>query len=112
MNKEHLLVIFELSTIFQYLGNMVFVAVKHLRNKNYLSIWQVFCKKVFLKILQNSAESTCTRVSLVIKLQAIKKKLWHKCFAGNFAKILRKPFSVKGNAQLIFLRNSYLLMFV
>ena len=31
---------------------------------------EVFCKKVFLEILQNSQESTCARVSFLIKLQA------------------------------------------
>ena len=91
--------------IFQYLGNMIFGAVRHLRNKNYRSIRRVFCKKVFLKTLQNSAESTCTRVLLLIKLQAIKKKLWHRCFPVIFAKFLRKPFSIKGNAQFIFIRS-------
>ena len=30
----------------------------------------VLCKKVFLEILQNSQESTCARVSFLIKLQA------------------------------------------
>ena len=31
---------------------------------------QVFCKKVFLEISQNSQENTCARVSFLIKLQA------------------------------------------
>ena len=30
----------------------------------------VFCEKVFLEISQNSQESTCARVSSLIKLQA------------------------------------------
>ena len=29
---------------------------------------EVFCKKVFLKILQNSQENTCAKVSFLIKL--------------------------------------------
>ena len=43
-------------------------------------------KKVFLKVSQNSNESTCTRVFFLIKLQAsglqlyLKKKLWHRFF--------------------------------
>ena len=59
----------------------------------------VSCKKVFLKISQNSQENTCARVSFLIKLQAkvaglrpatlLKKGLWHKCFPVNFAKFLR-----------------------
>ena len=31
---------------------------------------EMFCKKVFLKILQNSQENPCVRVSFLIKLQA------------------------------------------
>ena len=31
---------------------------------------EVFYKKVFLKILQNSQENTCARVSFLTKLQA------------------------------------------
>ena len=30
---------------------------------------EVFCKKKFLEILQNSQENTCPRVSFLIKLQ-------------------------------------------
>ena len=32
---------------------------------------EVFCKKVFLEISQNSQESTCARASFLIKLQAL-----------------------------------------
>ena len=53
-------------------------------------------KKVFLEISQNSEESTCTRVSFLIKLLAwpatLLKRIWHKCFPVNFAKFLRTPF--------------------
>ena len=31
---------------------------------------EMFCKKVFLQISQNSQENTCARVSFLIKLQA------------------------------------------
>ena len=53
-------------------------------------------KKVFLEILQNSQDSTCARVSFLIKLQAapatlLKKRLQHRCFPGNFAKFLITP---------------------
>ena len=49
-------------------------------------------KKVFLEISQN-----CARVSFLIKLQAeaatlFKKRLWRRCFPGNFAKFLKAPF--------------------
>ena len=54
-------------------------------------------KKVFLEILENSQENTCVRVSFLIKLQTVpatllKRRLWHRCFAVNFAKFLRTPF--------------------
>ena len=42
-------------------------------------------KKMFLKILQNSQENPCARVSFLIKLQ-LKKTLWHRCFPVNIAK--------------------------
>ena len=56
----------------------------------------VLCKKVFLKIWQNSEENTFVRVSFSIKLQAktykfIKKETWHRFFPMNFATFLRTP---------------------
>ena len=42
---------------------------------------------MFLKIYQNSQENTCARASFLLK-----KRLWHRCFPVNFAKILRTPF--------------------
>ena len=61
---------------------------------------EVFCKKVFLNILQNSKESTCARASFLIKLQAsglrpttlLKKRLWLRCFPVDFVKFLRTPY--------------------
>ena len=58
----------------------------------------VFCKKVFLNILQNSKENTCARASFLIKLQAsglrplLKKRLWLRCFPVDFVKFLRTPY--------------------
>ena len=48
---------------------------------------EVFNKKGFLKISQNSLENACARVSFLKK-----RRLWHKCFPVNFAKFLRIPF--------------------
>ena len=53
-------------------------------------------KKAFLKVLQDSLENNCARVSFLIKLQAwtvtlLKKKLWRNCFPVNFVKFLRTP---------------------
>ena len=63
-------------------------------------VQRYFVKKVFLEISQNSQENTCARVSFLIKLQAppatlLKKRLWHRCFPVNFAKVLRTAFSIE-----------------
>ena len=52
-------------------------------------------KKVFLKILQNSHENTCARVSFLIKLQAlaynfIKKEALAQVFSFEFCEIFKK----------------------
>ena len=46
---------------------------------------EVFCKKVFLKISQNSQENTCLRSATLLKKR-------HRCFPMNFAKFLRTLF--------------------
>ena len=54
-------------------------------------------KKLYLKISQNSQESTCVGVSFLIKLRAfrsktlLKNRLQHKCFPVNIVKKLRIP---------------------
>ena len=61
---------------------------------------------MFLKISQNSQESTCARVFFKIKLQAwdlqpatlLKRRLWHRCFLSNFAKFFRAPFYLDTSA--------------
>ena len=63
-------------------------------------------KKLFLKNSQKSQENTCTRVSILIKLQAapatlLKKRFWHRCFPVNFAKFLRIPFLQNTSARLL-----------
>ena len=45
--------------------------------------------KVFLEISQNSQESACTRVSLLIK------RLWQRCFPVNFVKFIRTSFFIE-----------------
>ena len=55
-------------------------------------------KKVFLRISQNSQENFCVKISFLVKLQAepatlLKRILWHRCYAVNFAKFLRTYFS-------------------
>ena len=46
---------------------------------------EVFCKKLFREISQNSQENTCARVSLLLSCRQrsatfLKKKPWHRCF--------------------------------
>ena len=49
----------------------MFCLIVHSTNSNFRSSRpEVFCKKVLLKISQNSQESTCARVFFIIKLQA------------------------------------------
>ena len=48
----------------------------------------VLLKKVFLKVLQNSQENTCARVSATL----VKKRLWHRCFPVNFEIFLKNTF--------------------
>ena len=51
--------------------------------------------KKFLEILQNSQETTCTRVSFLMKSRAatlLEKRLCHRCFPVNSAKFSRTPF--------------------
>ena len=54
-------------------------------------------KKVFIKILQNLQENTSAGSSFLIKLQPVlvtllKKRVRHKCFLMNFAKLLGTVF--------------------
>ena len=59
---------------------------------------EVYCKKVFLKISQNSQENTCTKVFFSIKLQAWDLQLYQKrdsdteCFPVNFVNFLRTSY--------------------
>ena len=57
---------------------------------------------MFLEISQNSLENTCSRVSFLIKLQALGlKRDWHRCFPVNFAKFLRTPFLKSTSERLV-----------
>ena len=58
---------------------------------------EVFWKKVFLEILQNSQENNCARFSFLIKLQAadlnfIIKETLAQVFSCEFSKISKKSF--------------------
>ena len=52
-------------------------------------------KKMFWEISQNSQESTCSRVSFLMKwlrlVTLLKKRLQSRCFPVNFARSLRTP---------------------
>ena len=59
---------------------------------------EVFCKKVFLEISQNSQESTCARASFFCSLMPatlLKKRIWHRCFPVNFVKFLTTTFYIE-----------------
>ena len=63
-------------------------------------------KKMFLEISQNSQESTCSMVFVLIKLQVwsatlLRKRLWHRCFPVNFAKFLRAPLLQNTSRRLL-----------
>ena len=51
------------------------------------SHWRCSVKKMFLEILQNSQENTCTRVSFLME-----RRLWHRYFSVNFAKFSKNIF--------------------
>ena len=58
---------------------------------------EVFCKKVFLKVSQNSQENTCARVSFLIKLQAwpcnfVKNGTLAQVFSCELCEISKKNF--------------------
>ena len=85
-----------------------------MRTKNFMnssiifrsSQQRCFVKKGVLEISQNSQESTCARVSFLIKLQVppvtlLKKRLWHSCLPVNLAKFLRTPFSQNTSGRLL-----------
>ena len=71
------------------------------RRENFWSeavVWGCSVEKMFLEILQNSQENTCTRAFFLKKIAGhkpatlLKKWPWHRCFPVNFAKLLRTPF--------------------
>ena len=63
-------------------------------------------KKVFSEILQNSQGNICTRISFLIKLQALGlwQRLWHRCFPVSFAKCLRTLFFIEHLWWLLLVR--------
>ena len=63
---------------------------------------EVFCKKVLLKISQNSEENTCARVPF------LKKRLRHRSFPVNFAKFLRTSIFIKHLGWLLLSMEDYL----
>ena len=65
-----------------------------------------FIKKLFLKILQNSQEKTCARVSFWYSCRLnpatlLKKRLQHRCFCVNFIKYLITHFLQNTSGRLL-----------
>ena len=79
------------------LGNMVFRAVKHFRNKNYRSCRLMFCKKICLKNFAKFTEKISGGVSFLMKSPTIKIRLWRRCFPVSSVKPLRTYFSVNAS---------------
>ena len=80
--------------------NLVITSNEAKERINRSSPAEVFCKKVFLKILQNSKENNCARTSFLIKLQAeawnfIKKETLAQMFSCEFCEISKKTFSYR-----------------
>ena len=71
------------------------------------SLGEVFCKKMFLKISQNSQENTYATVSFLIMLQAysfITKETLTEVFSREFCEIFKNAFFIKHlrtNASII-----------
>ena len=57
----------------------------HMQSSGWYSV-----EKVFLKSLQNSQENTSTRVTFLIKLQALSPR--HRCFSCEYREILKITF--------------------
>ena len=92
--KQHLSKIW--SSVHEKVSNTEAELKKNVAYRNRRSHRRCSLKKGVLKNFANSQESTCVRVSFLIKLQAgpaflLKKRLWHMCFPVNFAKFLRTP---------------------
>ena len=62
-------------------------------------------KKVFLVISQNSQKNTCARkkhlYSGLRPATLLKKRLWHRRFSENFAKLLRTLFLQNSSGRLL-----------
>ena len=53
-------------------------------------------------VLKNLAKFTVKHLCLSLFATLLKKKLWHRCFLVNFAKVLRTPFFQNTSRQLLF----------
>ena len=78
---------------------------------------QVFCKKVFLEISQNSQENICVRASLSPKLQALENRKVFWCFQGaekgcignEWVQILKRKLLGSKYALRVFNKNTRLV---
>ena len=86
--------------LFKYASNRLKIQTFLIRHSYLLLpevVFQVICKKVFLRILQNLQENTCARVSFLGLRYAtlLKRRLWCRRFPVKFAKFLRTPFFIE-----------------
>ena len=68
---------------------------------------EVFCKKSCSKKFREIPRKTPVPESLFNKVAGLrpatllKKRLWHRCFPGNFVKFLRTPFLQNTSGRLL-----------
>ena len=65
---------------------------------------EVFREKGLLRYFAEFIEKHMYRVPFLIKLQALKKRPWYRCFPLNFAKFLRTPFLHNTSERLLLIQ--------
>ena len=65
---------------------------------------EVLCEKGLLRNFVEFIEKHMYRVPFLIKLQALKKRPWYRCFPVNFAKFLRTSFLHNTSGRLLLIQ--------
>ena len=65
---------------------------------------EVFREKGLLRYFAEFIEKHMYRVPFLIKLQALKKRPWYRCFPLNFVKFLRTPFLHNTSGRLLLIQ--------
>ena len=95
--------------------NVFFSEISWNREHSEVAVYIWSAKTLHLQIWENSQENACPGVSLLKKSQAscnfLKKRLQHRCFPVNFAKLLRVNFLQNTSTWLLPNINSKLWRF-